>query len=241
MSAGNRTTLAVAGALLIVLLAMGARLWLAEPDNAAVTAVSAPLPDNPEAAHASDPNLAKPTGSQRAPEAEVLTAPDDDQIFERIAKSFDPEKDRFFKQSSRTLPDCLKMMQDPRINPDKKFLHGKKAKDFCAIQERYANEILPVYWRFTALRDESFDALRKAGKFIDEEQAKLMMRTPGALVSRTNELSQATEDPSTRTLGASRWVGLMPGDVPDLDALREQIAALKEQAALDMRNAMAQN
>jgi len=31
----------------------------------------------------------------------------------------------------------------------------------------------------------------------------------------------------------------MPGDVPDLDAMREQIAALKEQAALEMRNALA--
>ena len=65
------------------------------------------------------------------------------------------------------------------------------------------------------------------------------MKTPGAVVNITSVANQATEDPATQTVSEDRYLALMPGDVPDLDAMRDQIAALKEQAALEMRNALA--
>ena len=238
MTTFHRTLL---GAGMVALLALGARLWFATPREASIAATPASSSSAAETASTSNPELARPGDAPRAAEVEPLAVPSDDALFERIAKTFDPAKERFFKPSSRTLPDCVKMMQDPRINPGKKFLHGKKAKDFCAIQERYANEILPVYWRYTALRDESFDALRKAGRYLDAAQAKAAMQTPGAIVNRSNDINQATEDPATRSLSEDRYLALLPGDVPELDAMRDQIAALKEQAALDMRNALAQD
>lgn len=227
------------GAGVVALLVLGTRAWFATPQEVSNAATPASSPEATQAVSASNSDLAKPTQPPREPEVESIVALDDDARFDQIAKSFDPARERFFRVSSQTLPDCLKLLQDPRINPDKKFLHGKKAKDFCAIQERYASEILPLYWRYTGLRDESFDALRKTGKYLDPAQAKLAMKTPGAVVSIATVANQATEDPATQTLSEERYLALMPGDVPDLDAMREQIAALKEQAALEMRNALA--
>lgn len=228
----------------LALAAVAAGAWMVlgrgndRPAQAGATSIEAPGPQaavaKPELA------LAAPPARERAvpPTEATPTFEGDEAAYDAAAAAFDPAKDRFFKPSARTLPDCFRMLVDPRVNPGRKMPTGKEARDFCAIQERLQAEMMPLYWRYNDLVEQSLAERFKSGEVLDETEAKAALKVPGAIVNRRDGYGQGNEDPGSLTMGGTAWAALMPGQVPELDNLRDQIAALKERAALDMRRSL---
>ena len=185
--------------------------------------------------------LALPPNAERAvPPTETLPSYEGDATgYDAAAAAFDPARDRFFKPSARALPDCFKMLVDPRVNPGRKLPVGKEARDFCAIQERLQAEMLPLYWRYSDLCSQSLAERFDSGQTLTEKEAKAAMKVPGAIVQRRDGFVPGDGGPNSLSSAGTAWASLMPGEVPELDQLKDQIAALKERAALDMRRALA--